>query len=110
MQQCWGEKTISAATAAAEADYIFKKTENRILLSVPKLGPSTIGKDTKRKINVNESWKPEEETSEHRWKSRQKATAELAVLCNKMCGLIFRMSLKSLLNNYNYCQNQPRAG
>ena len=34
----------AAAASAAEAEYVLKKTENPILLSVSELGPSTNGK------------------------------------------------------------------
>ena len=40
----------AAAAAAAEAEYVLKKTENRILLIISGLGPSTDGKDPKKKI------------------------------------------------------------
>ena len=36
------------ASAAAEAEYVLKKTENRVILSVSGLGPSTNGKDLKK--------------------------------------------------------------
>ena len=45
-----------AGAAAADAEYVLKKTENRILLSVSVLGPSTNGKDLeKRKYGILEN-------------------------------------------------------
>ena len=37
------------ASAAAEAEYVLKKTENRVILSVSGLGPSTNGKDLEKR-------------------------------------------------------------
>ena len=42
----------ASAAAAAEAEYVLKKAENHILLSVSELGPSAFGKDPKRKVNI----------------------------------------------------------
>ena len=40
----WLTHAAAAAASAAEAEYVLKKTENPMLLSVSELGPSTNGK------------------------------------------------------------------